>query len=232
MHRPTSDKCLTRRLHLVPEPIRLHYPNSFPPQLQGLSPGDFTEALHTLEQQAALLASGQSFSPHAANQTLASSLGVPTPPFLSNLVDCIDVMRLLNQLRHTYWWYNGPIKVPGFDGFVLTHEVLKSAVQGQGGYERLVEAQRKYGNQFGNLLQLGGLAFAPENDDVARLVEHMNSTYRVRIECSVSLSPSLLLLLDVFRWCPCQIPQAHGCMLARIRKGPLWGESFTFVRVG
>ena len=146
-------------------------------QLQSLSTADLSQALQSLEQEAALLAAGQRFSPSLANQ----SIGVSEAPFLSNLASCVDVMHLLNQLRHTYWWYNGAIKVPDFDAFVLTHEILKGAVQGQGGYERLVEAQRKYGNQFGNLLQLGGLAFAPQSDEVARLVAHMNSTYRVRI---------------------------------------------------
>lgn len=154
------------------------------PRLQGISPAQFSHVLEALRQQAAALAMGQPFSIPDTNKALTDALsnsGLPsTPLLLSNLASCIDVMRILDQLRHTYWYYNGPIKVPGFDAFVLTHEVLKAAVQANGGYERLVEAQSKYGNQFGNLLQLGGLAFAPDTVEVSRLVQHMNSTYQVR----------------------------------------------------
>jgi hypothetical protein len=178
-------------------------------RLQGISPAQFSQVWEALQQQAAALAVGQPFSIPDANKALTDALsnsGLPsTPLLLSNLASCIDVMRILDKLRHTYWYYNGPIKVPGFDAFVLTHEVLKAVVQANGGYERLVEAQSKYGNQFGNLLQLGGLAFAPDTAEVARLVQHMNSTYQVRRArllyfCVSSVCLLSALVVPLFRW--------------------------------
>jgi hypothetical protein len=184
------------------------------PRLQGISPAQFSHVLEALRQHAAALAMGQPFSIPDTNKALTDALsnsGLPsTPLLLSNLASCIDVMRILDQLRHTYWYYNGPIKVLGFDAFVLTHEVLKAAVQANGGYERLVEAQSKYGNQFGNLLQLGGLAFAPDTVEVSRLVQHMNSTYQVR---RARLLPAASMFLYI------SILSAHTVPLFRWDKG-------------
>jgi hypothetical protein len=100
-----------------------------------------------------------------STDTVADSFASEDGPELRSLLVARD---LLDQ------FLEGPMPTPSFDQFVAVSGLLSSAVDDD--VKNAVAANTAYLRQFGNLLTLGDLHFAPDSALTRRLITHLNES--------------------------------------------------------
>jgi len=104
-----------------------------------------------------------------------------TQPQVSSLVTGSNALTQVTEAAlSAFNWshlplYHGPTPIPTFEEFVAAHEAIKSVIGGSSDARRL--AALGLDNRFDGLINLGYLAFAPDNADVRRFVKWMGNKY-------------------------------------------------------